>query len=69
MLRRSAFASTTVRVRYALVGTTKKIEVLPANERGGLEVNHTTKFSTGDLRVLMYRPPIGITELFFVSRD
>ena len=68
-MRRSAFASTTVRVRYALVGTTKKIEVLHANERGGLEVNHTTKFSTGDLRVLMYRPPNGIIELLFMSWD
>ena len=69
-MRRSAIESTTVRVRYALVGTPKKIEVLHANEPGGLEVKTTRlRFSKGDLRVLMYRQPNGIIELFFVSRD
>ena len=69
-MRRSAIESTAVRVRYALVGTPKNIEVLHANERGGLEVTTTRlSFSKGDLRVLMYRQPGGLIEQFFVSRE
>jgi D-alanyl-D-alanine carboxypeptidase len=56
--------------RLKRFGTPKKAEVLSINERGGLEVTTTRlTFSSGDLRVLMYRQPSGIIEQFFVNRE
>jgi D-alanyl-D-alanine carboxypeptidase len=56
--------------RLKRFGTPKKAEVLSINERGGLEVTTTRlTFSSGDLRVLMYRQPSGIIEQFFVSQE
>jgi D-alanyl-D-alanine carboxypeptidase len=56
--------------RLKRFGTPKKAEVLSINERGGLEVTTTRlTFSSGELRVLMYRQPGGIIEQFFVSQE
>ena len=41
-----------------------------SHERGGMEVTTTRLFfSTGELRVLMYRMPDGKIEQFFVNKE
>lgn len=56
--------------RLKRYGTPRSVEVTGSNERGGMEVTTTRlRFSSGELRVLMYRKPGGIIEQFFVSKD
>jgi CubicO group peptidase (beta-lactamase class C family) len=54
--------------RLKKFGAPKTVELLSANERGGMEVT-TTKltFKTGTLRALMYRMPNGKVEQYFIS--
>jgi len=56
--------------RLKRFGNPKKVEVINSRERGGMEVTTTRlTFSSGELRVLMYRRPDGKIEQFFVSQE
>jgi hypothetical protein len=56
--------------RLKRYGNPKKAEVISASERGSMEVTTTRlTFASGELRVLMYRTPVGKIEQFFVSRE
>jgi D-alanyl-D-alanine carboxypeptidase len=56
--------------RLKQYGTPTKVDVINSSERGGMEVTTTRLvFSSGELRVLMYRMPNGKVEQFFVSRE
>lgn len=56
--------------RLKRFGAPSALELVNANERGGMEVTVTKlTFKTGNLRALMYRMPSGKVEQFFVERE